>query len=156
MKDCVVSRAYTPTSTATISPMPSPISSPMATPSQEAPVKAVAFAPLSPTSSRRLAKTRRRRLSDPSSDRPNVPSEHRRRNQRGSRSPSPDVEVLPDRFDANGRPLDGAPYDKEYEMVERVVRDFEDALDGRSSWKTLLRGIFVPPVDYSSSARRGR
>jgi len=65
------------------------------------------------------------------------------------------VEVLPDRFDENGRPLDGPPYDKQYEMIERAVLDFEDALDGRNSWKNLLRGLFEPP-DYTKNTRRSR
>ncbi|CZR60758.1 uncharacterized protein PAC_10654 [Phialocephala subalpina] len=60
----------------------------------------------------RHRRRRRRRNSDPSSNRPNQPSKHRRRQRNASRSPSQsddssgEVEVLPDRFDAEGRPLD--------------------------------------------------
>ncbi|KAI9743107.1 MAG: hypothetical protein M1818_003402 [Claussenomyces sp. TS43310] len=137
-------RIVTPPSTAT----PSPI--------EEVPTKTVAFAPLSPTSSRRLARARKRRASDPSSDRPNTPSEHRRRHQNASRSPSPEVEVLPDRFDEDGRPLDaGSDAGVQGEMVEKVMRGFEDVLDGRASWKSLLSGLLdAPPDDRSSRHRR--
>lgn len=61
---------------------------------------------LVPSSGYYLAHPRSRRLSDPSSDR-------RRRPRRTARSYTPDsdeedvIEVLPDRFDAQGRPLDG-------------------------------------------------
>lgn len=51
------------------------------------------------------------------------------------------MEVLPDRFDREGRPLPGSGH-PETEMVERIVHDFEDVLDGRQSWKGLLRGFF--------------
>ncbi len=110
--------------------------------------KSVTFAPLSPTSTRTLANSRNRRSSDPSSDRPNTPHRHRRRHRNPSRSPSPsssdEVEVLPDRFDKDGRPLDanGHVIPKETEMVERIVHDFEDVVEGRQSWKSLLRGFF--------------
>jgi hypothetical protein len=110
--------------------------------------KSVAFAPLSPTSTRTLAISRNRRGSDPTSDRPNIPHQHRRRHRNPSRSPSPttsdEVEVLPDRFDKDGRPLDanGHAKPKETEMVERIVHDLEDVIDGRQSWRSLLRGFF--------------
>lgn len=64
---------------------------------------------LVPSSGYYLSHPRSRRLSDPSSDR-------RRRPRRTARSYTPDsdedeeedvIEVLPDRFDAQGRPLDG-------------------------------------------------
>lgn len=61
----------------------------------------------------RHRKSRRRRNSDPSSNRPNQVSKYRRSQRNASRSPSnsseessSEVEVLPDRFDADGRPLD--------------------------------------------------
>jgi hypothetical protein len=117
--------------------------------------------PSSPTRHRR----RRRRNSDPSSDRPNQPSKHRRRNHNASRSPSPnspdEVEVLPDRFDRDGRPLDrnGNPYSNSrsrgeggggQEMVERITRDFGDVIEGRKSWKDMLR-TFVEEVGGGGS-----
>lgn len=110
--------------------------------------KYVTFAPLSPSSTRILAISRTRRNSDPSSDRPNIPHQHRRRHRNPSRSPSPpssdEVEVLPDRFDKDGHPLDakGHVKPKETEMVERIVHVFEDAVEGRQSWRSLLRGFF--------------
>jgi hypothetical protein len=110
--------------------------------------KSVTFAPLSPSSTRTLAISRTRRNSDPSSDRPNKPQRHRRRHRNPSRSPSPtcsdEVEVLPDRFDKDGRPLDanGHAIPKETEMVERIVHDFEDVIEGRQTWRSLLRGFF--------------
>lgn len=56
------------------------------------------------------------------------------------------MEVLPDRFDREGRPLNGHGHsNSETEMVERIVHDFEDVLDGRQSWKSLLRGLFEEP-----------
>jgi hypothetical protein len=124
--------------------------------------KSVTFAPLSPESTRHLEKTRRRRNSDPSSDRPNIPSKHRRRHRNASRSPSPaasseDVEVLPDRFDKDGRPLDGDgyPFPRQPEMVERIVHDFGDVLEGRQSWMSLLRGFFEEAAGDSRSGDGG-
>jgi hypothetical protein len=156
---------------------------------------------------------RRRRNSDPSSDRPNQPSKHRKRYRNASRSPSPsdrdddgegDVEVLPDRFDKDGRPLDrygnvwksggsgwrtssfrsrdgrvrggvaGYRSDRDMdrdgggsgsgsgglgggigssEMVERVVRDVGDVVEGRKSWKDLLAG-FVQQAGGAASGSR--
>jgi len=92
---------------------------------------------------------RRRRNSDPSSDRPNQPSKHRRRNRNASRSPSPasssDIEELPPRFDKHGRPIDGTRSaggrGGQGEMVEKLVHDFGDVVDGRKSWKDLLGGL---------------
>ena len=110
--------------------------------------KSVTFAPLSPSSTSTHATSHNRRNSDPSSDRPNIPRLHRRRHRNPSRSPSPtssdEVEVLPDRFDKDGRPLDanGHVNPKETEMVERIVHDFEDAIEGRQSWRSLLQGFF--------------
>jgi hypothetical protein len=56
------------------------------------------------------------------------------------------VEELPPRFDKDGRPIDGSRGfggggGGQSEMVERVVRDFGDVVDGRKSWKDLLGGI---------------
>jgi hypothetical protein len=108
---------------------------------------------------------RRRRNSDPSSDRPIQPNKHRRRHHNGSRSPShspssSDVEVLPDRFDKDGRPLDryGNPFQRsgrggtrgvggggedgmKQEMVERFTREISDVMEGKKSWVSLLRDV---------------
>lgn len=90
---------------------------------------------------------RRRRNSDPSSDRPNQPSKHRRRNRNPSRSPSPasssETEDLPPRFDKNGRPLDGsrAAGGDGTELVEKIIHDCGDVIDGRKSWKDLISGL---------------
>jgi hypothetical protein len=95
---------------------------------------------------------RRRRNSDPSSDRPNQPSKHRRRYNNPSRSPSPEVEMLPDRFDEEGRPLDreGNEFSRtrgsvrgggQQEMVEKLTRDFGDVVSGKKTWKDMLRGV---------------
>jgi len=108
----------------------------------------------------RSHRRRRRRNLDPSSDRPNQPSKHRRRhnNPYGSLSSASEdeVEVLPDRFDEDGRPLDryGNSFsrsrsrskggggvgggDKQTEMVERLASDFGDVMQGRKTWKDLL------------------
>jgi len=69
------------------------------------------------------------------------------------------TEFLPDRFDSQGRPLDRGnaapnPFSQinvlfgssggrggEGEMVERLVQDFTGVLDGRKSWKDMLRGL---------------
>jgi hypothetical protein len=88
----------------------------------------------------------RRRNSDPSSDRPNQPSKHRRRNKNASRSSSPassDVEDLPPRFDRHGRPLDETRGGGggQGEMVEKIMHDFGDVVDGRKTWKDLLVGL---------------
>jgi hypothetical protein len=109
---------------------------------------------------------RRRRNSDPSSDRPIQPNKHRRRYHNASRSPSPhspsssDVEVLPDRFDKDGRPLDryGNPFQRSgrggtrgmggggeddigQEMVERFTREISDVMEGKKSWVSLLKNV---------------
>jgi hypothetical protein len=95
----------------------------------------------------RKRRRRRRRNSDPSSDRPNQPSKHRRRNKNASRSPSPapssDIEELPPRFDKQGRPLDGtrSAGGGQGEMVEKIMHDFGDVVDGRKSWKDMLGGL---------------
>ena len=107
---------------------------------------------------KRRRKHRRRRNSDPSSDRPNVPSKHRRRLRNASRSPSPDSEVeeLPPRFDGDGTPLDrgrsgGNP---QTEMVERIVHDFGDVVDGRKSWRDLLKSFTDEAGGSGSEGRR--
>jgi len=66
------------------------------------------------------------------------------------------VEVLPDRFDKDGRPLDshGHVQPKEIEMVERIVHDFEDVIEGRQSWRSLLRGFFEKGGGSDGSRRR--
>jgi hypothetical protein len=153
-----------------------------------------------PEEQRDYHRRRRRRNSDPSSDRPNQPSKHRKRYRNASRSPSPsdddsgEVEVLPDRFDKDGRPLDrygnvwqsgrsgsgwrtssfrsrdgrvrggmasyrsdrdrdrdGGGGARSSEMVERVVRDVGDVVEGRKSWKDLLAG-FVEQAGGAASA----
>lgn len=139
----------------------------------------------SPNGERKRRRRRRRRNSDPSSDRPNVPSKHRRRQQNASRSPSPDsgsdVEILPDRFDEDGQPLDkygnrfrtrdggregglngglggllgGGGGSGQQEMIERVVSDFGDVVDGKKTWKDLLRG-FMEEQGSNSGSDGGR
>jgi len=128
---------------------PSTSSSRTVSPKHELPHnKSVTFAPLSPSSTRTLAISQNRRGSDPSSDRPNIPRRHRRRHRNPSRSPSPtssdEVELLPDRFDKDGRLLDanGHAKPKETEIVERIVHDFENVIEGKQSWRSLLRGFF--------------
>lgn len=81
---------------------------------------------------------RHRRNSDPSSDRPRQASRHRRSHSRGS---SPDVEVLPDRFDRDGRPIERDADGGEQEMVEKLTRDFGDVVAGKKSFKDLLLGV---------------
>lgn len=105
----------------------------------------------------------RRRNSDPSSDRPSEYDRERRRKRKArTRSPSPassssDIEVLPDRFDRDGRPIDGSRGGAggETEMVERVVRDFGDVVDGRKSWKDLLADL-VGNIGGDGDGRRRR
>jgi len=94
---------------------------------------------------------------------------------------------LPDRFDEDGRPLDrhgnrfrtrdgerglggggglsallgeggGDRGAGQQEMIERVVSDFGDVVDGRKSWKDLLRGLMEEQGSNSGSdgARRRR
>lgn len=96
--------------------------------------------PTSPIHRRR----RRRRNSDPSSNRPSQPSEHRRRRKNPTRSPSPsspEVEILPDRFDKNGRPIRQIEQGPQSEMVERIARDFGDVVGGKKTWRDLLSGV---------------
>jgi hypothetical protein len=96
---------------------------------------------------------RSRRDSAPSSDRPNKPSKHRRRNRNLSRRPSPassseSIEDLPPRFDQHGRALEGSRgvggsggSGGQGEMVEKIVHSFSAALDGQKTWKALLSGL---------------
>ena len=107
----------------------------------------------SPDTSRQHRRRRRRRNSDPSSNRPNQPSKHRRRQRNPSRSPSPassdETIVLPDRFDRDARPLDRSrgPLDRsrggggQTEMVERIMHDVGDVVEGRKTWRDLLAGF---------------
>jgi len=62
--------------------------------------------------------------------------------------PSDEIEVLPDRFDRDGRPLDGSG--RESEMVERIAKGVGEVLEGRGSWKDLLRGL----LDEGGGRRR--
>lgn len=117
----------------------------------------VSFAPLSPTSSRNLAqiKTRHRRNSDPSSDRPTL-SRHRSSSHSPTRESGNDdeVEVLPDRFDSDGRPLDRAR-GGESEIVERIARDVGEVLEGRASWRDLLMGVLDDASGVAAGAGAG-
>jgi hypothetical protein len=45
---------------------------------------------------------------------------------------------------------------KESEMVERVVRDFGDVVDGRKSWRDLLGGLVGDVGGGGSGSRDGR
>jgi hypothetical protein len=150
----------------------------------------VAFAPLSPESTRTILdqhRRRSRRNSDPSANRPTNLTRHRRRHRNSSRSPSPDAasddtsidEALPDRFDAEGRPLqpgaDGYPFPRMLpfatsfslggdsrrqpemiEQVERLAHNFEDVLEGRQSWRGLLRGFLEDAAGQVKETRRAR
>jgi len=123
----------------------------------------------------RRRRHRRRRNSDPSSNRP-----HRHHERNASRSPSLDrnsdssgaeTEVLPDRFDAQGRPLDrhgkrdreriaGGNGGGQQEMVEKLIGGFEEVVEGRKSWKDLLAGLLdgvnASGSDLSAGSRRRR
>lgn len=110
---------------------------------------------------RHIHQRRSRRSSDPSSNRPHTPSKHRRRHRNASRSPSldrnsDDIEVLPDRFDREGKPLNdhgfgGLGGGSEHEMIERLVTGFGEVIEGRSSWKDLLSGV----LEESGGSRNG-
>jgi hypothetical protein len=39
-------------------------------------------------------------------------------------------------------------------MVERIVHDFEDVIEGRQSWRSLLRGFFEEAAGGGGSQRR--
>jgi len=125
---------------------------------------------LSPVSSRN-SKPRRRRSSDPSSDRRMVRRRRSRRSPSSdSGSDTGTVEELPNRFDSEGRPLDrprysrragewekrdsrGRSYEKGAwsiegggigegaEVVERVVKEVADVIEGKSSWLGLIQGV---------------
>lgn len=78
-------------------------------------------------------------------------------------SSSEETVVLPDRFDEEGRLIersrsgggrgrgrerggsrsDGARGGGQTEMVERLVADFGDVIEGRKSWKDMLRDVVV-------------
>lgn len=53
------------------------------------------------------------------------------------------MEELPPRFDKNGRPLNGTRGGAggQGEMVEKIMHDFGDVVDGKKSWKDLLSGL---------------
>ncbi|KAG9238435.1 hypothetical protein BJ875DRAFT_48530 [Amylocarpus encephaloides] len=105
---------------------------------------------------------RRRRNSDPLDNRPTNPTRRRHRPRNPTRSPSPDssdaTEVLPDRFDDNGRPLDrergfGGGGGAQGDMVEKLAHDFLDVMDGRKGWKDIL-GEFVKGAQRGGGGRR--
>lgn len=127
--------------------------------------------------------TRRRSDSDPSSNRPMV----QRRKHRGDLSPvsDEDVEVLPDRFDPAGRPIDpNSPQrlhsrrgDFEYrsrdgngmqvqgawgvhgtdpEMVNRMAQGFGDLLQGRHGWMGILGNVLTSLPGPSGAGHEGR
>jgi hypothetical protein len=78
-----------------------------------------------------------------------------------SRSPSPDsdaVEDLPPRFDGDGKPLQrgGGGGSPQMEMVERIVHGFGDVVDGRKSWRDLLRGFVDEAGGSGSGSDRDR
>jgi len=101
---------------------------------------------------------RRRRNSDPSSDRPHTPSKQRRRRHHDDEEE--EVEVLPDRFDREGRYIGrdrslsrsaaglggGEGSGSQQEMVEKLVEGFGDVVEGRASWKDLLKGVLMPEL----------
>ena len=54
------------------------------------------------------------------------------------------MEELPPRFDKSGRPLDGSRGlggAGQGDIVEKIMHDFGDVVDGRKSWKDLLGGL---------------
>lgn len=113
--------------------------------------------PSSPDTSKRQRhhhQRRHRRNSDPSSDRPGRSSKHRTRTRDPSPNSSDEVEELPARFDPDGQPLgkgssrEGGGGTQHEEMVERLAKDFTDVVDGRKSWKDLLRGL----VEHTGAA----
>lgn len=103
---------------------------------------------------------RKRRGTDPSTNRPNP--HRRKRRHHSTRSPSPasddsgDVEILPNRFDSEGRPLDRGGHDGQREMVEKIVLDFGDAVDGKKKWKDLLKDLVDASRDPRDSSRPRR
>lgn len=123
-----------------------------------------------PSPDHRHRRRRRRRNSDPSSDRPSRPHKHRRRrgassDESASGSENSDIEVLPDRFDDDGRPIERdrdrerSNLAKEFgggnEMVEKVVRGVGEVVEGRKTWGQLLRGLvaetMIDPSEASGS-----
>ncbi|KFA77253.1 hypothetical protein S40288_01300 [Stachybotrys chartarum IBT 40288] len=113
---------------------------------------------------------RRRRSSDPSSDRPLVRRSGTRNHESGV-SDEEEVEVLPDRFDPNGAPVDGRTGQRKWtsrsgdfvrrpqhdgdwdvrgawqvggteaETVERLAKTVTGVLEGRNTWMQLLGGV---------------
>lgn len=66
------------------------------------------------------------------------------------------MELLPDRFDEHGRPIDSRErtrsrerdtvareFGNGNEMVEKVVRGVGEVVEGRKTWGELLRGLVV-------------
>ena len=82
------------------------------------------------TTGKRPSARRQRGSSDPSSDRPII---QRRRTGHAALVSDEDDEVedLPDRFDSQGRQLDG-------EAVAGLVRNMTGVLEGRGTWSGLL------------------
>lgn len=123
---------------------------------------------------------RRRSSSDPSSSRPLAA---RRKRELDSPEPSDEVEVLPDRFDSEGRPLGSAGAMRwrqgafetrlrhgngwhssgawavggtDEDMVQRVAGDIENMISGQGSWKSLLKDVvgIVQEVQQGGQSRR--
>lgn len=133
--------------------------------------KSVNFAPLSPISSRRLDRTLRERhekviesdsgLSDSSHGDNKDEDEfyrrqRRRRKDAEERAGDGEVEVLPDRFDGNGRQIDGGGVGGHgEEMVERVIESFGAVAEGRMGWGELLREIVGGGGGGGSGSERG-
>lgn len=86
---------------------------------------------------------------------------------------SSDTEILPDRFDREGRLISGRSLSRrdrdrqrgysggggggQQEMVERLVSGFGDVVEGRASWRDLLRGVLAGEgVDDAPSSRSRR
>lgn len=163
--------------------------------------KSVAFSSLSPQSSRELRRHRRRRSRSPGSgSKPqdfhdSEPLARRRRHSSGppaarrkahddSADSDPEVEYLPDRFDAHGRPLspsapntgrtersgqfhrkprrardwnvDGGWHvgGTDREAVERMAEGLRDVVDGRMSWLGLIGGV-MEGFDDGKGGKRG-
>jgi len=66
------------------------------------------------------------------------------------------VEVLPDRFDKYGRPIDETRGGPEQEIVERLAHQFTDVLDGRASWKDLVKVFLDDGARGEGGASRRR
>jgi hypothetical protein len=88
-----------------------------------------------------------RRNSDPGYSDRLTRSTRDRRHRDVSPGGSDDTELLPDRFDDQGRPLGRSrggglgSGGGQNEMVERLVQDFTGVLDGKKTWKDMLKGF---------------